>query len=334
MAQGESSARAYEESQHFELTPLSPTDDTPATPETVVIPFAPGPFNWEDYRGLMWFPWRLRTRDQGVLYDQDGIRLEVLDYYADAQELLVPRVDLKVWPGDKPAGNPLRVAVNIQPAADSPHAATQPYGLGMHQSLPTGQRIIFWMTGSNAATAAFADPRPLGRLGSKGCLVLHARGKRFQWGLDDWKPGTRKPLGAGLEVELVKYDATFPAVRLAIHHGSDAPQPMFVLGDFPDFNEQDLKDGVIGDYWYDPAVAAATRPKVASESSQPDEELRRKPPPRASTFWPEPTASCTLRLASPAFVECWSAARRRPRGGDLSANLGRGSFGRSSGTSR
>ncbi len=54
-------------------------------PQTVARPpFEPGPFNWSDYArddaGWCLYPWRLVRRDQGVLYDADDIRLEVLDW--------------------------------------------------------------------------------------------------------------------------------------------------------------------------------------------------------------------------------------------------------------
>jgi hypothetical protein len=265
IGQGEASARAYEDSQHFELTPLSPTDDAAPAGETVTVPFNPGPFNWQEYRRLMWFPWRLRGHDQGVVYDHDGIRLEVFDYYADSQQLLVPRVDLRFWPGQSQR-EPLRLTLNVQPASGGPHAAQPPYGLGMHETLPTGQRVVFWMTGDDAQTAAFRNAAPDGPLGVKGRVVLYAGGKPFQWAIDDWKPGTRKPLGqSGLEVELVKYDPTFPGVRLAIHRGKEAARPMFLLGDFPDFNEQDLRDGVVGEYWYVPVAAGAGQGTTAKD---------------------------------------------------------------------
>ena len=52
------------------------------------MPFTSGPFNWADYHNgnaLVLLPWSLAHRDQGVLYDRDGIRLEVLDYLSNSE---------------------------------------------------------------------------------------------------------------------------------------------------------------------------------------------------------------------------------------------------------
>ena len=53
--EGQGVSRAYEDSLHFEL---SRGDDDGFGAE-VSVPFSPGPFNWGDYAGLCWFPWRL-----------------------------------------------------------------------------------------------------------------------------------------------------------------------------------------------------------------------------------------------------------------------------------
>ncbi len=91
VAEGHSSARAYQESWHLvlQIGPNNPDSaDKPETgAETVQIPFICGPFDWNDYQGkLFWFPWRLARRSKGVLYDRGGIRLEALDYTVTGQQ--------------------------------------------------------------------------------------------------------------------------------------------------------------------------------------------------------------------------------------------------------
>ena len=97
---------AYMSRQHFHLKIADHPRDGDQSADTatgssssrevtlVDIPFVAGPFNWEDYGKLSWFPldgklywfpWRLAHRDGGVLYDEDGIRLDVLDYYSDSE---------------------------------------------------------------------------------------------------------------------------------------------------------------------------------------------------------------------------------------------------------
>jgi hypothetical protein len=48
--------------------------------ESIDVPFASGPFSWDQYASLPWFPWRLTSHDEGNIYDHDGVTLEVLDY--------------------------------------------------------------------------------------------------------------------------------------------------------------------------------------------------------------------------------------------------------------
>ncbi|MGA2618405.1 MAG: cytochrome c biogenesis protein CcsA [Thermoguttaceae bacterium] len=114
MFEGESSSTAYKDAQqfveldgqeYFDLTILPPGGNsadpqaakspTPQIPKSLNrIPFTPGPLDWQDYRWLPAIPWRLAHRDQGVVYDRDGIRLAVLDYQRSGQR--EPRVRLRM----------------------------------------------------------------------------------------------------------------------------------------------------------------------------------------------------------------------------------------------
>ena len=82
-----SAQTAYLPSRHFELE----VDRGVPTREVTDVAFKPGPFNWSEYArsDLRWYlwPWRLTRRDNGVLYDSEGIRLEVLDYRRSAHPL-------------------------------------------------------------------------------------------------------------------------------------------------------------------------------------------------------------------------------------------------------
>ena len=100
-----SNSRAYKPSQHFQLTVVPDNDAVPDSDakdakkkkdelETIKVPFVGGPFNWEDYQRKHWFPWHLARRDKGVLYDRDGIKLQVLDYYSDSSSVSAPRIVL------------------------------------------------------------------------------------------------------------------------------------------------------------------------------------------------------------------------------------------------
>lgn len=80
--EGRSSHRAFEASYHFELTV---GDGEDAKAESIHIPFVAGPFNWREYEQLGWFPWQVAYRSQRIIYDRDGITLEVLDYAKDPE---------------------------------------------------------------------------------------------------------------------------------------------------------------------------------------------------------------------------------------------------------
>jgi cytochrome c-type biogenesis protein CcsB len=268
---------AYQENAaHFELSVLPAEQADPAeAAEPISIAFHPGPFDWQDYDRLPWFPWKLVGHDQGLTYDRDGIRLEVLDYYADYRLAPIPRLELLVSAAaaaDSPHGGlsmgrpRLPVELSVQ-AASGPHGMGGRYGMGTREDLSGGQQLNFWMTGSAEETAAFRQDKPDGRLGKLGRVALRARGADFQWPLDDWKAGQRKPLGqTGLEVELVRVESGqegsgFRCVRLKIHRlpsptgrgagGEGEPQPMSLFADLPISNQQDYSDGVFGTYWRD-----------------------------------------------------------------------------------
>lgn len=117
--EGQSSDRAYQGArqnveldgaQHFKLHIL-PSDPDAKTVNVIDVPFTSGPFNWEDFGNgnlslLPWAvqhqdrsvdrlllaierctwnqPWYLAHRDRGVLYDRDGVRLEVIDYLSNS----------------------------------------------------------------------------------------------------------------------------------------------------------------------------------------------------------------------------------------------------------
>ena len=218
--EGSDSSIAFEDRQHFEISihrghtrPNSAADAEAGSAtaehaqndqvEVISIPFRGGPFNWEDYAQRPFVPWQLARRDRGVLFDEDGIRLEVVDYYADSKVVDAPWVRLELsmpsMPGrsrgsegkkgddpdnqagsgedDEEANNWMPIELSIRPARDAQRTGYR-FGLGSNQRVGGGQ-ISFWMTGTAAATAAFLDSAPTKPLGEKGQVVLHADGQRF-----------------------------------------------------------------------------------------------------------------------------------------------------------
>ena len=342
--EGQSSSHAYMDSQHFELTILpgakedesrvgqarcSPTNSTALTPDPspasgrgedsagpkgdkpILVPFDPGPFNWGDYRRLPWLPWRLVGLPRGVLYDRDGIRLETLDYYGNSRLIAVPRIELRAAPlvdsPDGRAGEETNVVLSVQADMGS-HMPSRRYGMGGQHLMTSGQRITFWMSGDPEETKAFLTAKPDGPLGKRGRIVLRARGKNFQWPVDDWQPGTRRALGdTGLEVELGEFKRMFSGVSLSIHRGSEPPKSMTLFAEMPGFSQQDYDGGVFGTYWLDTTQRsdddpAAKKPASPHGPAAPGRDADR---PRVNVF-----QGADENL----YVRTWRAGKLEPAG--------------------
>jgi hypothetical protein len=287
--EGESSNLAYkgpnqhvelDGQQHFSLTVI-PEGGSDKAVEPIVVPFTSGPFNWEDYHDgtLNWtpaglaplhlpswvanIPWSLAHRDQGLLYDRDGIRLEVLDYLSNS-EIVLPSLSIQATPLGRDGhelsqkGQASRLAVKEDSRKRG--ADLHPYGVGEERALSTGQRILFWMTGSPEETDAFRKSKPSGPLGALGRVIIHARGKSYEFPVSGWAKGTSLPLGdSGLEVKLVgamieqlpvgDKVVLDPRLQLTICHDSES-HPFVLSAEFPEiFSQQDYTDQVFGTFW-------------------------------------------------------------------------------------
>lgn len=268
--EGTSEWRAVEDAQHFKLT-IQPSASAGATTATVVrIPFVPGPFNWDESPTPWWLPLAaLGRRDQGVLYNRDGVKLEALDYYSDSMEISVPRLTLSAGPpgalldrSDRSAGvEP--VELEVKKASMGP-MGSRPFGAGDRKTLAGGQRLAFWMTGDPRETEAFAKALPEGKLGPQGQVVLWAGGRKFSFNVDQLKPQQRSKLGqTGLEMELVRVESQFAGAILAIHGRGD-PQRMVLLAGMPEHSHQDYEHGVFGSYW----LEGSAKPSGAKADSE------------------------------------------------------------------
>jgi hypothetical protein len=298
--EGQSSDRAYQgASQHVELDgaqrfklKVEKPDSADSKVLAIDVPFTSGPFNWDDYESLSVVPWRLAHRDTGVLYDRDGIRLEVLDYLSNSDIVYLPSLSVEATPasGKSVAGGEAK-SFSLTVKADDESAFTpRQYGEGNEEQMPGGTRILFWMTGSEDETAAFRRSAPSGPLGKLGRVVLYAKGDVFDWRLDDWTPGSRRAMGkTGLEVELVDItpDQGDVLVRLIVHKG-DSVNRMILSSEIPEkVNWQDYDDGVFGTYWLarqgkpakqDPAKKNdAQKPEAKSDTAKDDKAEKAKP---------------------------------------------------------
>jgi hypothetical protein len=279
--EGKRNHRAYEDAHHLELA-FSGSGKS----ETVFpIPLRTGPFNWQDYgTKLGWFPWQLASRNRAgdVLFDQDGVKLELVDYLADSVQVDAPRVKLEVSAprmprmgseGREELGPEVWVPVELSVrSVTGPGMGERPAGLGARQ--PTGGgNIGFWLAASDAETKAFLDAGPQGALGTKGQVVLHAGGKAERFNVDEKLGKGRFPLADGTEAEVVGWFATaglgrgagefaveengdparpqMPAVEVKVYRPGKPDSRLVLFSDYPELSLQDHTGQVFADYWFD-----------------------------------------------------------------------------------
>jgi len=260
--EGRATHTAYKDQEAIELRvsePRGSTDRPAPAADPVYIPLRAGPFNWRDAARRSVFPWRLATRSEGLIYDRDGIRMEVLDYLSDSRRIGVPRITLAVGSGDDGSNRAALtdlLTLQVTPA-EGAHAGLLPAGMGGRASLGEGRRVLFWMTGKRAQTEAFLRALPEGELGPLGQVVLWASGKPFRFDVAELRKEPRQPLGTtGLEVELQELNPWMLGVQLAVSEGDEPRQRMFLFAYLPYANQYDSQHGVYGAYWFDPAAAA------------------------------------------------------------------------------
>lgn len=270
--------RGYLDLYHFQLA-VQPNRPGDIKAELITIPFRGGPFNWSDYQDRAWFPWHWARRDQGVLYDEDNIRLEVLDYYSETKYERGPRLKLKlrdprIAPADAstPAGEKVdawkSVDLGIMPDLD-PNPAEEnrdKYGIGEAKPVLGDTRVVFWMTGNRAETEAFRHSRPEGPLGRWGQVVLFAGGRKYHFPVDELfeaarrgsreAPGTLRLGDTALEVAMMP-DFNFAELRikLQVYRDGRPSREIWLHANQPHRDQQDYQNEVFGTYWFEPGPA-------------------------------------------------------------------------------
>jgi hypothetical protein len=256
----------------------------PEPAETIMVPFRPGPFNWSDLGRWYLFPWRWARRDRGVLYDRDGIRLEVLDFLRDSDLKAAPPLVLRVHPQHSPkasgSATPPEAWETVQllaPALPELRFAEDSMLGQSWRALAGGIQVVYWAARSRAETDAFLDSA-LGTnepLGTAGRVILYAGRTRYSLPLDGWAPKEARPLGdTGLSVALADVNIQQRRVVLWIHTaGHDDMRHLMLFADQPDRNIHDEEHGVYGTYWLAaPADAAGTpagKPKAKEAEAGP-----------------------------------------------------------------
>jgi len=261
LLEGERGSLAYEDAHHFRIDLEAKTGGN----RTVVGPieFRSGPFNWSEYGTTRsWFPWGLAPRDTGVIHDADGVRLEVLDFYADSSAALAPGVKLRLGTDafEGAPGGRMWIPVDLSWQPD-PLRATEV----RHRQQAGGGTVVFWKAGSAAEAEAFLAgvPEPALGYGEKGQLVLVCDGKAHRMLVDDvLGKAAFAPAGetaaAPLFVEVHDFEPRLSGVRVRVRRGNDGPaEEMVVLADLPEVTIHAPRTGVYGTLWIERRAADA-----------------------------------------------------------------------------
>lgn len=309
--EGQTGHRAFEDTHHFELA-LASRDPADKKPEVIAIPFLGGPFNWDDYSGRLAKPlastsddtflvrslsqtfarlnglvFRLARRDRGTLYDRDGVKLEVLDYYADSAEVNAPLVKLRMSTPRETKfdadGKPVEGAEQWMPmelSIEKESRLNNRFGRGGRERIGGGS-LVFMLAGSQAEVDAFLKSQPEGSLGEKGQLVLFTGGEATRVNVDDKLDKGRFPLGkSGIEAEVIDFwptatvkpnaetgrfdwvndeqnakaeqpKAENPVVTVKLFRGDQQIGKLLLMADLVEYSVQDHDAGVFGSYWFD-----------------------------------------------------------------------------------
>jgi hypothetical protein len=184
--------------------------DIPNRPEPLQVRFHPGPFNWSDLapypvtrRIKSWFelddpakPWRASPK---VLYDQDGTKIEIVDYFGRSEVRRTPYLGLLFR---QPA---LKFEIPVDLEFDATHSEL-PFAKG---SLGGIGDVMMWKSSDPDALAAFKESKPDRTVEGEGAVVFWSKGEVFSVSVAELKKlkqqGKRFPINDHLSVELRAY---------------------------------------------------------------------------------------------------------------------------------
>ncbi len=229
----------------------------PASGQSRSVPFRPGPFHWRDYARWPISLLGFLPRSQGLLFERDNIRLEVLDYLRNAA-VVEGEPLLLSWRRPGRAWEPLECRVRGVP---DPHARGRFFGLGARHELETGHRIVFWVAASRAETEAFLRTLPSQPLTETGELVLFHRNHLLRLPLEILRERRMADFPeAFLQVKFQQFNPQFLGLVLDLEPWGRSPEPqgdfsgfshrLVLFGDMVEFNRYDEVLGVYGSFWY------------------------------------------------------------------------------------
>ena len=117
-------------------------------------------------------------------------------------------------------------------SGEGPARPGHPYGTGVRQTLAGGQRLAFWMTGSEAETAAFRNSPPEGPPGKQATGAL---GQRRDGPMEPERlaAGQSPAVGIGHGGELLGIEPQIGTVTLKMQHGGESAERWSCRPSFP-----------------------------------------------------------------------------------------------------
>jgi hypothetical protein len=301
----------------FDISVRSTDTDTedPTAVQVRPVPFPCSPFNWTDFdhlfnfkqpddeiqlarvSSLAGFGWKMlrsasgkvftlanKTQPNEVVFNEDDIKLEVVDFYSDSKQISVPNLKFKMslpamtklGPDGKPVKGPVRW-VPVELKLDSRQIQPQyPFGLGDSQMLGGG-RVIFTMASSPTHTKAFLAGGPEGDISPKGQVVLFIDGQRHVLNVSDSLDKGPMPVeNSAFQVQIAEYWNAWkqnenaepgqlqwandtvvttpqsPVVVVTVFDQDNTRLSRLVLfANNPEGNIQDQENKIYGDLWFD-----------------------------------------------------------------------------------
>ncbi|MCA9270725.1 MAG: hypothetical protein KDA41_19725, partial [Planctomycetales bacterium] len=315
-------AWAMEDKMHFRLMEEKQVADSadPHSGQIAVtnlrpVAFDPGPFSWPDYSRIFtlsdlpkdvkkdddagpgmrffryvsgWMYTIAGSHHRGeTLYNQGGVKLEVLEYYADSKRVEGPEVTVRVSAPRKPKIGedgkerwpPYRwMPQTIQVVSVARGGDDYPYGINVSKGRFPGGSATLTTTDQPERLDAFLGSAPAGPLGEKGQVVLWIDGKPRRISVDEKLGAGRFAVdGTPWEVELTDYwpaaqldfnaetkrieavsadgetDSVNPAVQLQMFRDDKPAGRLLLFSDQPGVSIHDCQNRIYGDYWFDHA---------------------------------------------------------------------------------
>ena len=235
------------------------------------------------FKTLLWYAMKFvgRTIGEYEISDpsshDDKVLIDLLDYYAHSALEPVPPFDVSVLWKNKTVQVETEVGDLKEVPRNWDHVRLdlrQRHGVpglsdvrGVNAAMTQGERISYSLALTPDELAAFQKSRPKGGdcTGLWGEITLYYRGNLYSVNVDQLlhaednqkenasTANRRFPVeDSGLQIGDVRFNSRGPIIRFSLFTPSGEREPMVLMPDNPELNEQAHRLGIFGSYWIDP----------------------------------------------------------------------------------